>query len=212
MSWVLEEQKRRAIATESTATGTPSCLVSWLLQQSPVNQMPQECTEHILRHKQSQKLAHKEPQQLEQQSIDTEAGMLSGISQKHNMRSSPCRFTEFCNSQCLSHFAAPFIVDRTETSIAESCKSQLARARWQQTENCKATKRQWKRREITTRMIQIAPPPTSICLGARTGHPHTDPHRKVHSGVFGTCANDPSAGSPTETLLRLLLPLSDKVH
>ena len=25
-------------------------------------------------------------------------------------------------------------------------------------------------------------------------------------------ANDPSAGSPTETLLRLLLPLSDKVH
>jgi hypothetical protein len=26
------------------------------------------------------------------------------------------------------------------------------------------------------------------------------------------CANDPSAGSPTETLLRLLLPLSDKVH
>ena len=26
------------------------------------------------------------------------------------------------------------------------------------------------------------------------------------------CANDPSAGSPTETLLRLLLPLSGKVH
>ena len=25
------------------------------------------------------------------------------------------------------------------------------------------------------------------------------------------CANDPSAGSPTETLLRLLLPLNDKV-
>ena len=24
--------------------------------------------------------------------------------------------------------------------------------------------------------------------------------------------NDPSAGSPTETLLRLLLPLDDKVH
>jgi hypothetical protein len=29
---------------------------------------------------------------------------------------------------------------------------------------------------------------------------------------FGTCANDPSAGSPTETLLRRLLPLSDKIH
>ena len=34
----------------------------------------------------------------------------------------------------------------------------------------------------------------------------------VHRGVVGLCANDPSAGSPTETLLRLLLPLSDKVH
>ena len=41
------------------------------------------------------------------------------------MRSGFCRFTEFCNSQCLSHFAAPFIVDRTETSIAESCKEVL---------------------------------------------------------------------------------------
>ena len=67
-------------------------------------------------------MPRKERQLLEQQSVDTEAGMLSGISQKHNMRSSPCRFTEICNSQCLSHFAAPFIVDRTETSIAESCE------------------------------------------------------------------------------------------
>ena len=31
-------------------------------------------------------------------------------------------------------------------------------------------------------------------------------------GVQTQCVNDPSAGSPTETLLRLLLPLSDKVH
>ena len=29
---------------------------------------------------------------------------------------------------------------------------------------------------------------------------------------FGYCVNDPSAGSPTETLLRLLLPLSNKVN
>ena len=35
----------------------------------------------------------------------------------------PVRFTEFCNSQMLiAQFAAPFIVVRTETSIAESCK------------------------------------------------------------------------------------------
>ena len=55
------------------------------------------------------------------ESVDTEAGMLSGISRKRSIRSNPYWFTEFCNSQCLSHFAAPFIVVRAETSVAESC-------------------------------------------------------------------------------------------
>ena len=59
---------------------------------------------------------------LELNGIDTEAGMLSGISRKRSVRSSPYWFTEFCNSQCLSHFAAPFIVVRAETSVAESCE------------------------------------------------------------------------------------------
>ena len=49
--------------------------------------------------------------------------MLSGISRKRSIRSNPYWFTEFCNSQCLSHFAAPFIVVRAETSVAESCKA-----------------------------------------------------------------------------------------
>ena len=36
---------------------------------------------------------------------------------------------------------------------------------------------------------------------------------KIHGGdMLDMRANDPSAGSPTETLLRLLLPLSDQVH
>ena len=36
---------------------------------------------------------------------------------------------------------------------------------------------------------------------------------KVHGGGFNVWirVNDPSAGSPTETLLRLLLPLNDQV-
>ena len=55
----------------------------------------------------------------------TEAGMLSGISRKRSIRSNLYWFTEFCNSQCLSHFAAPFIVVRAETSVAESCKIEL---------------------------------------------------------------------------------------
>ena len=36
--------------------------------------------------------------------------------------------------------------------------------------------------------------------------------RSLFTLVRASRANDPSAGSPTETLLRLLLPLSDKVH
>ena len=54
--------------------------------------------------------------------LDTEAGMLSGISRKCSLRSELHWFTEFCRSQCLSQFAASFIVVRAETSIAESCK------------------------------------------------------------------------------------------
>ena len=57
--------------------------------------------------------------------VDTEAGMLSGISRKRSVRSSPYWFTESCNSQCLSHFAAPFIIARAETSITESCKKKV---------------------------------------------------------------------------------------
>ena len=149
-------------------------------------------------------------QPLKQHRIDTEAGMLLGISQKHNMRSSPCRFTEFCNSQCLSHFAAPFIVVRTETSIAESCELHMANAsnrRLHQSD----LRMQWQWERTGMLFIPHTPPPASTCMGAECTSPHT-PHRRIHKSVIGTCANDPSAGSPTETLLRLLLPLSDKVH
>ncbi|EGF99320.1 hypothetical protein MELLADRAFT_94730 [Melampsora larici-populina 98AG31] len=37
-------------------------------------------------------------------------------------------------------------------------------------------------------------------------------YTKSHIKVRSTCINDPSAGSPTETLLRLLLPLNDQVR
>ena len=50
------------------------------------------------------------------------------MSRKRSIRSNLYRFTEFCNSQCLSHFAAPFIVVRAETSVAESCIEALADA------------------------------------------------------------------------------------
>ena len=65
--------------------------------------------------------------------VDTEAGTHSGISRERSIRSSPYWFTEFCNSQCSSHFAAPFIVVRAETSVAESCNSKLS---WTTTLEC----------------------------------------------------------------------------
>ena len=43
-------------------------------------------------------------------------------------------------------------------------------------------------------------------------HPDSEPHKRNAQWFVWMRANDPSAGSPTETLLRLLLPLSDKVH
>ena len=151
-------------------------------------------------------------QPLKQHRIDTEAGMLLGISQKHNMRSSPCRFTEFCNSQCLSHFAAPFIVVRTETSIAESCELHMAIARNRRLHQADL------RYAVAVgpngyAVIHPAEPTTREHLHGEPEctSPHTS-HRRIHKSIVGTCANDPSAGSPTETLLRLLLPLSDKVH
>mmetsp|Transcript_4223 Transcript_4223/g.8695 ORF Transcript_4223/g.8695 Transcript_4223/m.8695 type:complete len:118 (+) Transcript_4223:3354-3707(+) len=55
------------------------------------------------------------------ESRSTEADMLSGISQERNARSRGHWFTEFCNSQRLSHFAAPFIGARAKISVAENC-------------------------------------------------------------------------------------------
>ena len=47
--------------------------------------------------------------------------------------------------------------------------------------------------------------------GAAAGAPQrVQPKRKTHPPL-SSFANDPSAGSPTETLLRLLLPLNDQV-
>ena len=46
------------------------------------------------------------------------------------------------------------------------------------------------------------------CVAAE---PEAPPLNKQLDAGFGKTGNDPSAGSPTETLLRLLLPLNDKV-
>ena len=59
--------------------------------------------------------------------------------------------------------------------------------------------------------ISSNPPLMSICQGICPIIPKQTSQKNPQI-VDWMCANDPSAGSPTETLLRLLLPLSDKVH
>ena len=56
-----------------------------------------------------------------------------------------------------------------------------------------------------------AMPPVNSQEAAPRHHP-MESSRTLFTVMRMLCANDPSAGSPTETLLRLLLPLSDKVH
>ena len=150
--------------------------------------------------------------------------MLSGISRKRSIRSNPCWFTEFCKSQCLSHFAAPFIVVRAETSVAESCKEAITEQRFPPTGSKSTTQSEEKlggqAGTISTRLAngKLARSPSrgrkQSPGTAREPHRAESSHLKVHrlSVVKTQCVNDPSAGSPTETLLRLLLPLSDKVH
>ena len=122
--------------------------------------------------------------------------MLSGISRKRSMRSKSCWFAEFCNLQCLSHFAAPFIVVRAEASVAESCEV-----------------------KSFTRNEEVCKPDCNVSSSAQTKkacalklRQRPEFHISKRRDNWDIRVNDPSAGSPTETLLRLLLPLSDKVH
>lgn len=113
---------------------------------------------------------------LGQRRKDTEVGMLSGISQKNNMRSGSCWFTEFCNSQCLSHFAAPFNTARAETFIAESCECFI--------------RKQW---TVSKRMHQMVAPVAQVSRDqpvrdtgrepakeCQINNPRVAPHRKLH--------------------------------
>ena len=96
--------------------------------------------------------------------------------------------TDLRASPCVSRFAAFFIGTRAETSTAESVK-------------CLATEAvAHKRFKECHHKIW----PREACA---SGTPV-----RIYKRIYNNSANDPSAGSPTETLLRLLLPLSDKVH
>ena len=139
-----------------------------------------------------------------------EVDILPGRTWKCSMRSAFYWFAEFCHSQSLSHFAASFIVTRAEGSIAKSCNRIL------QSKLLNNNSRVAYAIFIYWCPAQLL---TSIAKHLRV-NPSTVTHSSWTHSKF-LCffkldiiyrVNDPSAGSPTETLLRLLLPLSDKVH
>ena len=119
---------------------------------------------------------------------------------QHSPYSKSNWFTEFCKSLCLSQFTASFISVWAKASIAEcidkleqDSKNSIDKFLWG---NC-----WWNAQQ------QHHP---TILLRSRSYTENTAD--TWNSCLHNKHANDPSTGSPTETLLRLLLPLSDKAH
>ena len=118
---------------------------------------------------------------------DTEVNMLSGITRKSNMRSTFCWFTESCNSQCLSHFAAPFIVVRAETSITGSYVVHTTAShqrKWQIIRWWKILSERWQA-NFADRNHQSHLPPLAMHVDVWTSG--TWPQRYVHKHDIEMC-------------------------
>ena len=121
------------------------------------------------------------------------------------LRSKIWWLAEFCNSHCVSHFAAFFIGMGTKISVVENFLGLLLL--YTMIDNCK---NQLKIDDLGGLMMTEMP---SIMFNDYTRDMLPwGTLIKPDSKSLDYCVNDPSAGSPTETLLRLLLPLSDKVY
>ena len=130
----------------------------------------------------------------------------------------------FCNSHYFSHFAAFFIVARTKRSIVKSCFYIIKIIFRQMNTKCLILKKGL----FIPKIIKIYPLTSkSFSTFYPLGKDNFNNFRKKKLLQFKTNSqrvgwlliaknywlfiNDPSAGSPTETLLRLLLPLNDQV-
>lgn len=122
---------------------------------------------------------------------------------ERNVRSKIRWFTEFCNSHYFSQFAAFFIDARAKRSIVKSCIF-----------ICKMKFSQINKTFVCLVLVKTLADRKTRHISPRTFHSLPKHTSTVHSVVGNwiiTFVNDPSAGSPTETLLRLLLPLNDQV-
>ena len=99
------------------------------------------------------------------------------------MRSESLSFSEICNSRCVTQFAASFNDPRAKAFVVARDRKHYKRCN-----------------ELATSSRRTE---SIIISGVSIW--------RVACGIEH-CANDPSAGSPTETLLRLLLPLDDKAY
>ena len=118
---------------------------------------------------------------------DTEANMLSRITRKSNVRSTFCWFIESCKSQCLSLFAAPFIVGRVETSITGSYVVHTTAShqrKWQMIRWWKLLSRKWQA-NFADRNQQSHFPAMAMHVDAWTSC--TWPQRHVHKHDIGMC-------------------------
>ena len=128
------------------------------------------------------------------------------------LRSKVWWFTEFCNSHCVSHFAAFFIVAWTKISIVENLVNKHQGGNTMKAQESILLAR-------TVALLQRSPHQSSSAthgqsdqqpLASKGSYPTQSPPRKC-TVVLILRVNDPSAGSPTETLLRLHLPLNNWV-
>ncbi len=148
---------------------------------------------------------------------DSQTGILCGIPQ-----SAICvqrlDDSRFCNSHYVSHFAAFFIVARAKRSVVKSCFV-FNYVGFRLNKIIKVFKSLW---WVNAKKDDsfLASPETSTktnSQGVEFGHrefPCKSPRRRARSNLQTLLLkfnNDPTAGSPTVTLLRLLLPLNDQV-
>lgn len=148
-----------------------------------------------------------------------------GRSFGRNLRSKTRWFTGFCNSHQVSHFATFFIDARAKISVAESrfintgchihAPENRARDRhtsvyvpWRIPRRIELFCRKAPKRGLP-RLIGTSSTRPEGFVKARPTHEYKHVRWSFCWAGFD---NDPSAGSPTETLLRLLLPLNDKVQ
>ena len=118
------------------------------------------------------------------------------------MRSEICWFAEICKSQCLSHFAASFIASRAEVSIVKGGLRVV----------CPIGPHLFPAWDIAIvrGASSVLTDLAALVIKCSTNESVQTPYHRT--SLIRNSVNDPSAGSPTETLLRLILPLSDKVY